>query len=267
MLDISQPRGALVIHIDDERQSSMHDKPERAETEPTHNFARRHLLLVGVPAAVGLLGMPKDAHAAPVQLNVNSPKNGFVLEVLATDGSTIAAGAPVVRLEDTVEQRALSRLAAIRQALAIVEERLSNDSVATDRKRADLAINVAKARADAAEERIRMARGAIALGVLPETPRTNSVAEYGRKDWEADYIRTTAAYQDAVLAKADLEAKIDRARRALAVAKDQLSNEEKAASFRETTVILKAPISGKIKVLCAPSQFVTEGAALAQIHA
>jgi multidrug resistance efflux pump len=240
--------------------------PPRSGTKGTLLFAG--LLIAGVLLALYAWGLPPFQRLAQAtdnayvrgQTTVISPQvGGYVVQVLAQDFQQVAAGQPLVRIDDRIYrqrvQQAQANLAA--QVAALNNSQQSRRSSEASLGGQGAAVENAKAQLARAEADMRRvselaSEGSVSLRERDQTLAALRQAQAGVRQAQAQRTIAQEQVRTVEVGRGGLEAAVENARAALRLAQIDLAN-----------TVVRAPQAGQVsEVGVRLGQYVTAGTQL-----
>jgi len=190
-------------------------------------------------------------------MDVCSPKDGFVIKMLAQEGEVVQVGAPLLEMDSDWEQRMAERIRT-REALRLIDARqYTGEQMALVIAVAQAALDSAEAQFKEAERKHHSDTRLLENGAL--------TAEY-KPSIEAKFAQATFDRERARVDMKQLKYFIDRQGEIQDLAKSL--NERYAADIQKRIERLKiaAPTAGKVKLCAQQGSFAQLGSKLLEIH-
>lgn len=191
-------------------------------------------------------------------MEITAPKDGFVVEVLFDEGKEVKGGTPLIRMDDYEESREENRLKTMQLVRGITAEQLTGKQFEINKKLAQIAVDLAAETLRIAEKRLAAYKEGAEIGAMTVVMTV----------LDAESNRNLAALQkakaEAQLQQFDLT--IDGSRRINEAIEAHMAYEKTVIERQKSSVVILAPVPGKVSFRVGKGSFAELGSVLAVIE-
>jgi multidrug resistance efflux pump len=190
-------------------------------------------------------------------MEIQCPKNGFVVKLLVVDGKPVSAGTAIVQLETYEEDRDLAD-AKSKELMRLIQGRKYDDSQVKNKLRlAQIAIDIAQKNVEIKERIHNRLAAERQIGTTLEERELNA---------QSELLKAKLEYEKATEQLDQLKHTIADGRDMNENAKNRIAEEIRWIYGRIERMKVLAPISGTVTFLAAPNSFLEIGDSLAKIE-
>jgi multidrug resistance efflux pump len=190
-------------------------------------------------------------------MEICSPKDGFVVSLLVKDGQPVKSGELLLQLDSAQEDRHLERVQTAESVRAIRAAQYTGPQLEVLRSIAQAAIDIATAKAKASLVRYEYAARNTQIGI-------NTTADSREK--EAEHLLAQAELARAQAQQKQLEFAVQRHVETDALARRFSENEKAFFTKRRELLAINAPRDGRVKLRVAQGSFAELGSVLAEVN-
>ncbi|HEV3457555.1 MAG TPA: hypothetical protein VHG32_13410 [Thermoanaerobaculia bacterium] len=185
-----------------------------------------------------------------------SPKDGFVITVLAADQAQVTRGTPILQMDTEDEDKELGRLRTMEAVRALVASQYQGDELANTLALAQNAVTLGEKTERETHTALQIAEVHVKSGTYKDIELISATYDHDKAQLTLEKARENLK---------KLNFAIDRQAKSNALVRAHLQDEEQRIMRRKELLTVKATVGGRLRLNLAPGVFVKLGDVLFSI--
>lgn len=192
-----------------------------------------------------------------MNLNIRSPKNGFVIKLFVSDNETVKAGARLLQMDSEIEDKYSRHLQVLETMREVRAAKYTGPELEVLRTAAKLSVDTSADRLKSASQIEFIAKARAVKGLLDWPDYYNTASLKAQAEWE--HGRAEAQQKE-------LEFAVARHNQLNDIAKNWNDDQQAYIAKRKSHLTVLSPIDGNVKLLIGEGSFAKHGNVILEIE-